>query len=299
MRLRRSELSTPAGSEKMITKAAASSADLVFLDLEDSIAPTEKANARRRAIGGLKELDWGRKTRAVRINSVETEYAHQDIIDIVESAGSSLDVLIIPKVKSANDVRFVDVLLSQLETRFRLTKPIRLEVLIEDVEAMVNVDEIARSSPRLEALIFGPGDYSASQGVDSGMVGGAGGAYPGDIWHYARNRIVVAARAARVDAIDGPYAAYNDSEGYLEEARRASVLGFVGKWAIHPNQIALANETFSPPPDKVAGARRLLSDYEQSEARGEGAIAVDGVMVDAASARILRSLLERADLIGM
>jgi citrate lyase subunit beta / citryl-CoA lyase len=299
VRLRRSELSTPAGSERMIAKAAASSADLVFLDLEDSIASTQKGSARRRAIDGLRELDWGGKTRAVRVNSIETEYAHQDIIELLEGAGAFLDLMIVPKVKSAHDVLWVDVLLSQLEARFHLAKRIGLEVLIEDVEAMINVDQIARSSPRLEALIFGPGDYSASQGMDSGMVGGPGGTYPGDIWHYARNRIVVAARAARLDAIDGPYAAFSDAEGYREEARRAAVLGFVGKWAIHPNQIELANDVFSPPADKVAAARRLLAEYEQAEARGEGAIAVDNVMVDVASARILRSLLQRADLIGM
>jgi citrate lyase subunit beta / citryl-CoA lyase len=299
MRLRRSELSTPAKNERMIAKAAASSADLVFLDLEDSIAPQEKANARRGAIEGLKELDWGKKTRGVRINSIETEYAHQDVIEIMEAAGGFVDVFIVPKVKSAHDVLWVDVLLTQLERRFRRARRVGLEVLIEDVEAMINVDEIARSSTRLEALIFGPGDYSASQGVDSGMVGGSGGNYPGDIWHYARNRIVIAARAARIDAIDGPYAALNDREGFLVEARRASTLGFVGKWAIHPAQIELANEAFSPASEKVAAARDLLSIYEQAEARGEGAISVDNTLIDVASARLLRNVVDRAALIGM
>src|SRR5215469_12387921 len=173
MRLRRSELSTPASSERMIEKAAASSADLVFLDLEDSVSPNEKVGARAKVINALKTLNWGKKTRAVRINDLETEYAYQDIISIVEEAGEYLDIIIIPKVKSAKDVWWVDVLLSQIEKRLNRTRRIGLEVLIEEVEAMINVEEIARSSTRLEALIFGPGDFSASQGVRTTTLGGS------------------------------------------------------------------------------------------------------------------------------
>src|SRR2546429_3422836 len=178
MRLRRSELSTPASNERMIEKAAASSADLVFLDLEDSVAPNEKVAARAKAVQALKTLDWGKKTRAVRINDLETEYAYQDIISIVEEAGKYLDIIIIPKVKTARDVWWVDVLLTQIEKRLQRTKRIGLEVLIEEVEAMIHVEEIARSSPRLEALIFGPGDYSASQGVDAKYIGNDLATYP-------------------------------------------------------------------------------------------------------------------------
>ncbi len=298
MRLRRSELSTPGSSEKMMAKAAASDADLVFLDLEDSVAPSEKASARTKVINALKTLDWGKKTRAVRINNLETQYAHQDIIEIVEQAGEYLDIIIVPKVKSAKDVWWVDVLLTQLETRLGLKNRIGLEVLIEEVEAMINAEEIAKASPRLEALIFGPGDYSASQGVDIRSIG-ATGEYPGDIWHYARNKVIVAARAAGIDMVDGPYAGIKNPEGYLQECRRSRILGAVGKWAIHPSQIEIANGEYSPSAESVSQARKLAAAYAQAEAEGLGAVAVDGVMVDAASIRILQNTLRKADLIGI
>lgn len=298
MRLRRSELSTPGSSEKMMAKAAASNADLVFLDLEDSVAPSEKEKARANVIKALNELDWGKKTRAVRINNLTTHWAHRDIIDVVEQAGENLDIIIIPKVMSGKDVWWVDVLLTQLEERLGLKKKISLEVLIEEVEAMINVEEIANASPRLEALIFGPGDYSASQGVDTKSIGGPSG-YPGDIWHYARNKVIIAARAAGIDMVDGPYAGIKNPEGYREECRRARTLGAVGKWAIHPSQIDIANEEFSPTQEAVDQARKLAAAYAEAEAQGLGAVAVDGVMVDAASIRILQNILRKADLIGM
>ena len=299
MRLRRSELSTPGSSEKMMAKAAASEADLVFLDLEDAVAPSEKVESRAKIVKALTTLDWGRKTRAVRINSLDTHYAYEDIIEIVEQAGEYLDVLIVPKVKSGKDVWWVDTLLSQIEAKLNRTRPIGLEVLIEEVEAMVNVNEIARSSPRLEALIFGPGDYSASQGVDVRAIGADDSVYPGDLWHYARNAIIVAARAAGLAMIDGPYAAFNNPEGYRTEAVRAKTLGSVGKWAIHPSQIAIANDVFSPSVEDVERARKLVQAYAEAEAAGLGAVAIDGDMVDAASVRILRNTVEKAELIGM
>src|SRR5436190_7733391 len=172
MRLRRSELSAPASNERMIEKAVASNADLVFLDLEDSVSPTEKVEARAKVIQALKTLDWGKKTRAVRVNDLETEYAYQDIISVVEEAGEYLDIIIIPKAKSAKDVWWVDVLLTQIERRLKRTRRIAIEVLIEEVEAILSVEDIARSSPRLEAIIFGPADYSASQGMDSKVIEG-------------------------------------------------------------------------------------------------------------------------------
>ena len=299
LRLRRCELSTPGSSEKMMVKAAASAADLVFLDLEDAVAPNEKVSARGKIVHALQNLDWGTKTRAVRINSLDTEYAYQDIIEVVEAAGDSLDLIIIPKVKNARDVWWVDCLLTQIETRLSRTRPIGLEVLIEEVEAMINVEEIAQASSRLEALIFGPGDYSASQGVNTKAVGGSDSLYPGDIWHYARNKIVIAARAAGIEAIDGPYAMFKDPEGYRRECDRSSVLGFVGKWAIHPAQIEISTEVFSPSKDEVAHARTLSTAYAEAEANGLGAVAVDGDMVDAASVRILRNTIRKADLMGM
>src|SRR5438132_8127454 len=246
MRLRRSELSTPASSERMIEKAAASSADLVFLDLEDSVSPNEKVGARAKVVQALKNLDWGKKTRAVRMNDLETEYAYQDIISVVEEAGEYLDIIIVPKVKAAKDVWWVDVLLSQIEKRLQRTRRIGIEVLIEEVEAMLNVAEIARSSPRLEALIFGPADYSASQGMDRNVIEGNVATYPGDPWHYARNKIAIAARAAGIDAIDGAFPDYKNLDGYHRECTRAKKLGFVGTWAIHPGQIDVANHVYAP-----------------------------------------------------
>ena len=297
MRLRRSELSTPGSNERMIARAAASSADLVFLDLEDSVAPNEKVAARKRVIDALNGLDWGKKTRAVRINNVETEYAYEEVIELAEKAGDKLDLIIIPKVKAPRDLWFVDTLLSGVEMRLKRKRRIGLEVLIEEVEALINVEEIARCTPRLEAIIFGPGDFSASQGVRFPAKGAAG--YPGDMWHYARNKIVVAARAAGIDTIDGPFADFHDPEGYRREATWASILGFVGKWAIHPSQIDIANEFFSPTKAEVERARRLEAAYAKAEAEGLGAVTFDGVMIDAASVRIIRNVIDKANLIGM
>jgi len=299
MRLRRSELSTPGSNERMIEKAVASAADLVLLDLEDAVAPNEKVSARAKAARSLKTLDWGKKTRAIRINDLESEYAYQDIISVVEEAGDYLDVLIIPKVKTARDVWWVDVLLSQIEKRLQLTRRIKLEVLIEEVEAMLNVAEIARASSRLEALIFGPADYSASQGIDSRGIEGSIEGYSDDIWYYARNTIAIAARAAGIDAIDGAYANFKDPIGYERECTHAKMLGFAGKWAIHPSQLAIANQVFSPTPQEVAYARRLDSEYTQALAKGQGAVAIDGKMIDAAIVRSVRNTIQKADLIGL
>jgi citrate lyase subunit beta/citryl-CoA lyase len=295
-RLRRSELSTPGSSERMIEKAAASAADLVFLDLEDSVAPSAKEAARATAIAGLCELDWGAKTRAVRINAADTEWAYEDLIEVVKGAGDRLDLLILPKVKSPRDVWWVETVLDQMEMRLGRSQPVKLEVLIEEVEALINVEEIARCSPRIEALIFGPGDFSASQGVKSHAIGGVS-EYPGDVWHYARNKIVVAARAARLEAVDGPYADFHDEDGYERECERSSVLGFTGKWAIHPSQIPIANEVYSPTAEEESRARRVMDAYDEAMARGLGAVTVDGRMIDAASVRILRNVVEKADLI--
>ncbi|MBA4180370.1 MAG: CoA ester lyase [Anaerolinea sp.] len=299
MRLRRSELSTPGSSEKMMEKAAGSAADFVFLDLEDAVAPNEKVPARAKVVHALKTHDWGRKTRAVRVNNLETQYAYEDIIHVVEEAGEHLDIIIIPKVKTAEDVRWVDTLLTQIEKKRGWERRIGLEVLIEEVEAMVNAEAIARSTPRLEALIFGPGDYSASQGVRVDAVGGVSNDYPGDVWHYARNKVVIAARAAGIDAVDGPFADFKDGEGYRRECTRAAVLGFVGKWCIHPSQIEIATDVFSPSAKHVERARKMIAAMREAEAQGLGAVAVDGVMVDAASARLWQNTVDKADLIGM
>lgn len=298
MRLRRSELSTPGTSEKMLAKAAASDADLVFCDLEDAVAPAEKPGARATITNALRELDWGAKSVAVRINGVHTEWCHDDILEIVTQGGPRLDLLIVPKVKAPRDVWFVETLLDQLETKLGLGKRIALEVLIEETEALARVEDIAASSPRLEALILGVGDLSASQGIRVGHIGEVGDRYPGDMWHYARNRMIVAARANGLDAVDGPFANFGDPEAYRQDAGWAATLGCVGKWAIHPSQIALANEVFAPTAAEVERARAAVDAVREAEAAGHGAATLGGMMIDAATARIFQGTLDRAELIA-
>ena len=249
VRSRRCELATPASSERMCEKAAGSGADLVFLDLEDACAPVAKEGARAIAVGALTQLDWGDTVRAVRVNGLETPWCHGDIIEVVTGAREALDVLIVPKARTARDVWWVDVLLTQLETKLGMRKRIGLEVLIEESEGLANAVEIARSSPRLEAIIFGAGDLSASQRARVDGNFDPVGDYPGDFWHFARFQVVTAARAAGIDAIDAPYPAYQDPDGYRRSATQASLLGFDGKWAIHPGQIPIAHEVFSPTED--------------------------------------------------
>jgi len=297
-RLRRSELSTPGTSEKMLTKAAASPADLVFIDLEDSVAPAQKPGARGAVVEALAGLDWGGKTRAVRINGVHTEWCHDDLVEIVTGAGRHLDVVIIPKVKAPRDVWFVETLLEQLEAKVGLGHRIGIEVLIEEAEALARVEEIAGCSPRLEALILGPGDLAASQGMRLGHIGVAGDRYPGDVWHYARTRMIVAARAHGLDPVDGPYADFRNPEGYRREATWAATLGCVGKWAIHPSQIEVANDVFAPTEDEVARARAAVDAVRAAEEGGAGAAQAGGVMIDAATARLFQVTLDRADLIA-
>ncbi len=298
LRLRRCQLSVPGSSEKMMAKAAASNVDYVFLDLEDAVAPSAKVPARKNIIKALKELDWGKKTRCVRINDLTTQWAYEDIIEIVEEAGELVDIIMIPKIMSGKDIYWVDTLLTQMEQKLGLKNRIGIEVLIEEVEAMINVEEIVLSSPRLEAIIFGMGDYSASQGVDVTAIGGDTD-YPGDIWHYARNKIVIAARMGGVDAIDGPFANFKDAEGYRREAQRAETLGFTGKWAIHPAQIDIAQDVYSPSQAQVDNARRMAKAYREAEEQGLGAVALDGNLIDAASIRIMKNVMAKADMIGM
>ncbi|WP_354682550.1 CoA ester lyase [Cupriavidus necator] len=297
-RLRRCQLSVPGSSEKMMAKAAGMGVDFVFLDLEDAVAPSEKRPARRKIVDALNGLDWGRTTRCVRINDLTTEYAYEDIIEVVEGAGRNLDVIMLPKAMSAADVQFVDKLLSMMEKKLGLRHRIGIDVLIEEVEAMMNVEAIAASTPRLECLIFGMGDYSASQGVSMRDIGGSGG-YPGDIWHYQRQRLTVAARAHRLDAVDGPFADFRSPDAFREEARRAMILGMVGKWAIHPSQVELAQDVFSPAAADVARARDMIRAYDEALSQGLGAVQYEGKMIDIASVRIVRNLVQRADLIGM
>jgi citrate lyase subunit beta/citryl-CoA lyase len=243
-------------------------------------------------VRALRRHDWGGKTRAIRINGVHTDWWGDDLEEVITGAPESLDVVIVPKVKSAKDVQAVAATLDDLEARARRkAPPIALEVLIEEAEGLVNVEAIAVSTKRLEALIFGPGDFSASQGVRWNIAREAD--YPGDIWQYHRSRIVVAARAAGIEAIDGPFANFRDVEGYRREALRAALIGFTGKWAIHPSQIEIANEAFSPTEAEVQAARDLVESYAKAEAAGEGAAGVAGVMIDAATVRMMEVVLER------
>ena len=297
-RARRSQLSVPGSSEKMLQKAAASAADHVFCDLEDAVAPSAKVEARRKISWALNNLDWGRKTRCVRINDVTTEWCHGDIIEIVETAGANLDTIMLTKPFSAADVIFLDRMLNQLEKKLKLERKIGIEVLIEEVQALQNVEAIATCSERMECLIFGMGDYSGSQGIDIVNIGGTAD-YPGDIFHYARFRITMAARAAKIDAVDGPFGDFKDEAGFREEARRARSLGMVGKWAIHPAQIAPALEIFSPTPEAVAKARNMAAAYREAEAKGLGAVQIDGVMIDVAVLRLVKNTLDQADLYGL
>ncbi|WP_028601882.1 HpcH/HpaI aldolase/citrate lyase family protein [Ottowia thiooxydans] len=301
-RARRVQLSTPGSSEKMMAKAAASAADHVFLDLEDAVAPSQKVAARGKIVEALNSLDWGGKVRCVRINDLSTEYAYEDIIEIVEGAGANLDTIMMTKVTSAADILFADRLLGMMEKKLKLPRRIGLEALIEEVEGMQNVDAIAKSTDRLECLVFGMGDFSASMGIslDAAIGSDGGSGYPGDMWHYARFRLVMACRAAGLDPVDGPYADFRNEDGYREECRRASTLGMVGKWAIHPSQIGISRDVFSPDPVRVASARHLVRAYAEAEAAGSGSINVDGVMVDVATVRLLRNgILRNAELYGM
>ncbi|MET9387062.1 CoA ester lyase [Streptomyces sp. NPDC002928] len=293
-RPRRSELATPASSERMCAKAPSSGADLVFLDLEDACAPSVKESARSLAIDALTGQDWGSTLRAVRINGLDTPWCHDDIIEVVTGAREALDVVIVPKVRGARDVWWVDVLLSQLEQKLRLTRRIALEVLIEDAEGLANALEIARASPRLEALIFGAGDLSVS--LQARVDGNFDplGPYPGDFWHFARAQVLTAARATGLAAVDAPFPAYGDPDAYRASAAQAALLGFDGKWAIHPSQVPLANDVFTPTKEEVAAAEDVIARYRRAEAEGTGAIGHDGRLVDAAHIRLATNVLARA-----
>lgn len=298
MRLRRSQLAVPGVSEKMLTKAAASAADHVFCDLEDAVAPSAKPGARDTIADALNNLDWGNTVRCVRVNDVGTQWCYEDIVTIVEKAGKNLDTIMLPKPMNAGDVQFADKLLNQLEMKLGLKRKIGLEVLIEEVEAMQNVVEIANSCERLECMIFGMGDYAASQGLVVKNIGRTDG-YPGDIFHYPRYHMTIAARAAGIDAVDGPFADFKNDDAYRVECERALTLGMVGKWAIHPAQIEPALDVFSPSQDDVDFAREIIDVYEKAAAEGLGSVGHKGTMVDAASARLFQNTVDRANLIGM
>ncbi|MGY8635390.1 CoA ester lyase [Bradyrhizobium sp. 14AA] len=294
-RARRCQLAVPASNQRAITKAASLGVDHVFLDLEDAVAPREKVAARANVIRAFREMDWGHTVRCFRINDLETQWAYEDVISVVEACAGAVDTVMLPKVRRPADVQWLDVLLGQIERKIGLERKIGIEILIEEVEAMQDIDAIAGSSSRLEAMILGMGDFTAAQGINVASVGEMGG-YPSDLWHYARVRMIIACRANGLDPIDGPFADFRKHEVYNEEARKAYLLGAVGKWAIHPDQIPLAVAAFSPAADAVADARRYAKAYHDAVEAGQGAISVDGQLIDAASMRMYRKTLAQAEL---
>lgn len=297
-RPRRCTLAVPGSSQKMIAKAAGLSVDQVFFYLEDAVAPEAKASARAQVIRALNNQRFLAHTLSLRINDVTTPWCHDDIIGVVTHANEQLDTIILTKVTSVSDVRFVHLLLDQLEQKLGLTKRIGIECLIEEVQGLLKVEAIAGCSDRIETLIFGVGDYAASQQMQLHSVGSTDG-YPGDLWHYPRFKIAMACRANGIEPIDGPYADFSDLDSAAAEAQRAQLLGMGGKWAIHPSQVDAIQRVFTPSAERIAQARKQKAAYEAAQQEGLGAINVDGVMVDAASIRITQSLLDRADVLGL
>ena len=300
VRLQRSELAVPGSRPELFAKAADGPADYVFLDLEDAVAPADKERARTNVIAALRDIDWRArgKTVSVRINGIDTHYMYRDVVDVVEAAGDRVDTILIPKVGVPSDVYLVDALLTQIESARRIPRRIGIEVLIETALGMANVEAVAQASPRLEAMHFGVADYAASVRARTTSIGGLNPDYPGDQWHFAISRMVVACRAYGLRAIDGPFGDFSDPDGYAAAARRAAALGCEGKWAIHPTQIAVANVIFSPSDAEVGRARRILEAIAEAEAAGRGAAQLEGRMIDAASARMANNIVQLADIIA-
>lgn len=311
-RLHRSELAVPGTNPALFEKAAKSAADIIFLDCEDAVAPDDKERARKNIIQALNELDWGTKTMMVRINGLDTHYMYRDVVDIVEAC-VRLDMILIPKVGVAQDVYALDMLVTQIEAAKKRIKRIGFEVLIETALGMVNVETIAQSSRRLEAMSFGVADYAASTRARTTVIGGvhkesgvltdkdAKGNrqyFWSDPWHAAQTRMMVACRAYGLRPIDGPFGDFNDRDGYLAAAGRAAVLGYEGKWAIHPSQIELANQVFTPSAVEVTKAIRIIEAMAQAAREGKGAVSLDGRLIDLASIRMAESLLDKARAAG-
>jgi malyl-CoA/(S)-citramalyl-CoA lyase len=297
----------------MLEKAPDLGADIVMLDLEDAVAPDDKAQARVNIIDALCELDWSKSSVSLRINGLDTHYCYRDLVDVVENAGQHLDTIMIPKVGSAGDVHLVATLLTQIEDALRLPRRIGIAVLIETAIGMVKCEEIAAACPeRMEAMVFGVADYAASVQSHTTSIGGANPDYAvltdaengtgrerhwGDQWHYALSRIAVVSRAYGLRPIDGPFGDFTDRDGYLASARRAAVLGYEGKWAIHPSQISLANEIFTPDDHLVEKTHRIIAAMKEAAAEGKGAVSLDGRLIDAASIRMAETLLAKLEQI--
>ena len=298
MRLSRSVLAVPASKWKMAEKGPLSGADLFFLDLEDAVAPNEKAAARENVVQAIKELDWQGRPTFYRINSLDTPYFYRDVIEVVEEAGEGLDLILVPKVERAEDLSTLDTLLTSVELNAGLEPgKVKLEAQVETAKGLVSIDAIACATERLEALVLGPGDFAASVRIPQMSIGTVDEwdeAYPGDRFHYAMQRIVVAARAADLRAVDGPVADHRDEEGLRKSCLRARSLGFDGKWCVHPSQVEIVNEAFSPTEKELEWARKVVSAYEEANAAGSGSISVNGQMIDAASIKMAKNTLDLA-----
>jgi len=312
LRLNRSELAVPGSMPALFEKAATSPADVIFLDLEDAVAPDDKVAARKNVIAALNDIDWSNKTLSVRINGLDTHYLYRDVIEVVENC-PRLDMLLIPKVGVPADVYAIDMLVTQIEQAKIRSKRIGFEVLIETALGWSNVEAIAQSSKRLEAMAFGAGDFAASMRMRTTTIGGLNPDYgvltdrdpsgerrflQGDPWHAAQVRVVAACRACGLRPVDGPYGDFKDSDGFLAAAQRAAVLGFEGKWAIHPSQIELANQVFSPAPEEVEKARRIMEAMAEAAREGRGAVQLDGRLIDIASIRMAEHLLRKSEAIA-
>ena len=305
----RCQLFGPGSRPELFEKMAASAADVVNLDLEDSVAPADKEEARRNIIKAVNEIDWGTKTLSVRINGLDTEFWHHDVTDLVELTGDRLDLIMIPKVGNAKDVYAVDAVTTAAEMHVQKTKKIGFEVIIETAAGAQNVDEIAASSSRMQSMSFGVADYAASMGMAVTGIGGTQDDYymlgngdersvsMADPWHYPITRMVAACRQHGLLPVDGPFGDFSDNDGYLAQAKRSATLGCVGKWAIHPKQVALANEVFTPPAAKVEQARRILKAMKDAEESGQGAAVLDGKLIDLASSRQAQVIVRMAELI--
>lgn len=303
----RCQLFGPGSRPAIFEKMAASEADVINIDLEDSVAPADKGEARKNVIKAINDIDWGTKTLSVRINGLDTEFWYRDVVEILEQAGDRIDQIMIPKVGSASDIYAVDALVTAIEMAKGRTKPINFEAIIETAAGLTNVDEIAAASPRMVALSLGAADYAASMGMQTTGIGGTqenyymhtpnGDKHWGDPWHSVTVAIVAACRTHGLLPVDGPFGDFSDDAGFTAQAYRSATLGMVGKWAIHPKQIALANEVFTPSEAQITEAREILTAMEQAKAEGQGAAVYKGRLIDIASIKQAEVIVKQAELI--
>ena len=303
----RCQLFGPGSRPALFEKMAASAADVINLDLEDSVAPSDKDSARTNIIAATHDVDWGTKTLSVRINGLDTPYWYRDVVDLLEQASDRLDQIMIPKVGNAADIYAVDALVSSIEAAKGRARPIQFEVIIESAAGIAHVEEIAAASPRLAAMSLGAADFAASMGMQTPGIGGTqanyymlheGQKHWSDPWHWAQAAIVAACRTHGVLPVDGPFGDFSDDDGFRAQARRSATLGMVGKWAIHPKQIAVANEVFTPSAEAVTEAREILAAMETAKANGEGATVYKGRLVDIASIKQAEVIVRQSEMIA-